>query len=153
MDKAGNARFRNDPTSPVMGDTWRLNGPIQAGSASDRGGLRTGDSFPTTTPWMRSVPLDPARDWPPFSVWEGDLRQGEDVVVLLPTIWEWDPGQNTLQGWLKWAYATVDKLGPKAAELIGGNPKAVIDAVSLGLTSSSPCRSATRKAARSACVT
>lgn len=92
VDKSGNQLFSNQPTSPVMGDTWGQNGRIQAGSGGDRGGLRTGDSFPSNTPWRRAVPLDEDRDWPPTVIWEGELVSGENVALITPTIWEWDPG-------------------------------------------------------------
>ncbi|MCA1643362.1 MAG: hypothetical protein LC785_15765, partial [Acidobacteria bacterium] len=39
--------------SQVMGDTNGYAYRVKAGSASDRGGIKSGDSFPDSTPWMR----------------------------------------------------------------------------------------------------
>ena len=132
LDKDGKELFQNQPTSPVMGDTRNLPGRVRAGSASTEGGLMTGDSFPTATPWYRSS-VDPNQDWPPMSVWEGDLVSGENVAVITPTIWEWDPGGNAFVGWIQWANSTTQKLGAKAKELLGASGASVVDAVSLGL--------------------
>ena len=133
VDKSGNQLFSNQPTSPVMGDTWGQNGRIQAGSGGDRGGLRTGDSFPSNTPWRRAVPLDEDRDWPPTVIWEGELVSGENVALITPTIWEWDPGGDFFSGWLRWGNEQLQAIAPKVKELTGGTGAVVVDAVSLGL--------------------
>lgn len=116
--------------SPVLGDTNQHNGRIRAGSASNKGGLRTGDTFPTSTPWARSA-LN-GLDYPPCSVWQGSLTRGEDVVLVTPTIWEWDPGTHFLQGWARWGADTVAKMKNRLPDLLAPG-KPVIDALSLGL--------------------
>ena len=83
--KADGSVVYESQTTPVMGDTWRLPGRIQAGSASDRGGLTAGDSFPTLTPWVRTVPLSIARDYPPFAVWERLSRSSWNLRWRSPT--------------------------------------------------------------------
>jgi hypothetical protein len=132
----GQVIFSSQPTTPVMGDVNNLNGRVLAGTASPLGGLRTGDSFPTATPQIRTIPLDPARDYPPFAVWEGDLEQGGNVVFITPAIWEWDPGGNLFEGWLQWHKNTDAAFGQKAKEIYAGNWPAIgwiFDAVSLGI--------------------
>src|SRR6266566_596669 len=57
LDKNGQVLYKDEPTSPVMGDTSNLPGRVQAGTASTLGGLKTGDSYPPGTPWMQTVPL------------------------------------------------------------------------------------------------
>jgi hypothetical protein len=48
-----------------MGDTWQLPNRIQAGSASDRGGIISGDKFPPVAkPWERTGGLNDLR-FPP----------------------------------------------------------------------------------------
>lgn len=76
--------------SIVVGDVNNHPERGQAGSASAKGGLRTGDKFPPATaqPWARGAAL--ARDRAPMQIWEGTLTQGVDGVVILPTVWEWD---------------------------------------------------------------
>jgi hypothetical protein len=88
---------RRSLNSSVMGDTNNYGSPsrIQAGSASGMGGLRTADNFPTNEPW--SFAGAPRTDQPPMLLWEGDLRRGQDLVVIIPTIWEWDGGNPQLR--------------------------------------------------------
>lgn len=77
--------------SRVMGDInrsdWRTT-RVQAGKASDLGGVQTGDNFPGNAPWARSS--EPQGDRLPMLLWEGDLFEGGNTVVVIPTIWEWD---------------------------------------------------------------
>lgn len=127
---APSGSYFNEASSPVLGDVNGHNGRIRAGSASDRGGLRTGDSFPTSTPWVRQGLND--QEYPPCSVWQGRLTQGEDVVLLTPTIWEWDPGDSVVRGWLKWGAETAAKIKDRLPDLLGP-VKPIVDAVSLGL--------------------
>ena len=93
----GELTLRRSLVSVLMGDVNNQNNPprIQAGSASDRGGLRTGDRFPTNEPWM--LGSEPTSDRPPMLLWEGQLRQGRDLVIIVPTIWEWDGGNVALR--------------------------------------------------------
>jgi hypothetical protein len=132
----GSVVYENQATTPVMGDTWRLPGRIQAGSASDLGGLKAGDSFPTSTPWVRTTPLSNARDYPPYTVWEGDLREGEDITFITPAIFEYDDGPGLLERFVDWHVQTDSAFGTKAKEIwtkpfpwIGW----IFDAVSLGI--------------------
>ncbi len=78
--------------SKVHGDrnaeAWSLaNSPtvrIKAGSASILGGLKTGDEHraqPGTVPNTIAFPL---------LVWEGSLRESEQQLVVVPTVWEVD---------------------------------------------------------------
>jgi hypothetical protein len=63
--------------------------PRRGGSASSRGGLQTGDGFPTRTPWQRSVPYTtglPATT-PPTIYFEGELVQNRNAALIIPSIW------------------------------------------------------------------
>jgi hypothetical protein len=86
----------NDRTS-VMGDTNGFPVRVLAGSASSLGGLRTGDSFPTSTPWQQSGDL--MFDRPPMKLFEGTLTEGKTGVAITPTIWEWDGGTDMFNSW------------------------------------------------------
>jgi hypothetical protein len=133
-DSAGNITLNFDSESELMGDTWQLPGRVQAGSASDRGGIVTGDKFPSARPWQRSGPLNIDRV-PPYMIWEGELPEGQ-MVMLTPTIWEWDPGAGFWDGWLSWQVATNEKYGTRAKEIFGKIWPVTIpifDAVSLGI--------------------
>lgn len=91
---------RNQPgaESRVMGDSNGRPDRIRAGSGHNifggNGGFKDGDSFPTTTPWLRTVA--PQGDRPPLFVWEGQLARDDNALVLIPSIWEWDDGPTTL---------------------------------------------------------
>ena len=92
---AGAQSVKQTIKSIVLGDMNNQSGRGQAGSASAKGGLRTGDKFPAATaqPWARGSAL--ATERPPMLLWEGTLTQGVDGVEILPTIWEWDsPAQS-----------------------------------------------------------
>ncbi len=123
--------------TPVMGDTWNLPNRVQAGSAwGGRGGIISGDAFPTRNPWIQSPPPQTDRNWPPYKVWEGNLTQGDDAVFITPTIWEWDPGQDAWSGLIDWFKKTDDKFGEKAKAIITSQFPAsgwIVEAVSLGI--------------------
>ncbi|HEV2922049.1 MAG TPA: hypothetical protein VG673_22845, partial [Actinomycetota bacterium] len=52
----------------LMGDTWQLPNRIQAGSASDRGGIISGDKFPPVAkPWERTGGLNDRSNTPVHS--------------------------------------------------------------------------------------
>ena len=94
----GNVVLRRSLISVLMGDVNEQFEPprVRAGSASDMGGLRTGDRFPTNEPWnLSATPRRPDRL--PMVLWEGELRQSWDLAIIIPTIWEWDGGNAQLR--------------------------------------------------------
>jgi hypothetical protein len=101
----------NDRTK-IMGDTNGFSDRVLAGSASSLGGLRTGDAFPTSTPWQRSG--DIMFDRPPIKLYEGPLTEGKTGVAITPTIWEWDGGTDMFNSW---GQLIVDN-GPEIAQAV-----------------------------------
>ena len=93
----GNLTERQSLQSVILGDVNFQNNPprIRAGSASQVGGLRTGDRYPTNEPWNVSGAL--RTDRLPMLLWEGELTTERDLVVLIPTIWEWDGGNTEMR--------------------------------------------------------
>lgn len=91
---------RHSGRSRVLGEVndedWRTS-RVRAGSASDGGGLQTGDDFPSREPWRRTT--EPQEDRLPMLMWEGELIEGENAVVVIPTIWEWDGDDQLIQSW------------------------------------------------------
>lgn len=86
--------------SRVMGDPTGRPARVAAGSArpgfftpGSVGGLMTGDSFPTGTPWVLSGA--PTTDRAPMLLFDGVLADGQ-VLVLSPTVWEQD-GPNPVR--------------------------------------------------------
>jgi len=96
-------------TSRVMGDTSGFAKREQAGTASRAGGLRSGDNYPTNTPWLRNG--KPRPDELPMIVWEGEFRDSAPPmsVIIIPTIWEWDePGAGEFaQAWDQRLYPSM----------------------------------------------
>jgi hypothetical protein len=116
-------------------------------------GIASGDMFPGDPPWLRSHPYDPnPSDVPSLLIWEGDLvtdwegdhtdywvgRQvtHENMVFITPTIWERDPGEDAMNGWVDWLVRSEERFGQQARETVKGLwPQAlpVLEAVSLGI--------------------
>ena len=78
----------------IMGDTNGWSGRLRAGSRSTRGGLTTGDQYPSSNPWQYSGRT--YSDRLPELVWQGTLRRGGDGVLITPSIWEWDRSGDDL---------------------------------------------------------
>ncbi|MGY1809082.1 hypothetical protein ACI8AF_17060 [Blastococcus sp. SYSU D00669] len=128
----------SERTTPIMGDTWRLDNRVQAGSASDRGGLRTGDRFPTTVaPWLPPIPTSATRDYPPYVIWEGELPDdGSRSVLIVPSLLEYDLGRDFWTEALNVVKQIDDTFGQRAKAAFSTLfPVAapVFDAVSVGI--------------------
>lgn len=102
--------------SKLMGDTNRAPGRIRAGSRSSEGGLKTGDRFPDAEPWKRK--RAPQGDELPMAIFEGKLRQGEDAVVIIPSIIEWDNAPDYLLGFAD----GVAKVASEVLPFFAGKP-------------------------------
>ncbi len=66
---------------------------IQGGYATNRGGFKTGDGFPTQdNPWRRTLPYSTGAPGtiPPTVYFEDELIQHRNAGVIIPTIWEID---------------------------------------------------------------
>ncbi|MFL5402470.1 MAG: hypothetical protein ACJ8BF_06595 [Gemmatimonadales bacterium] len=82
----------------TIGDANGFPDRLAAGSASGAGGLMTGNSFPNQPdPWNRHGNL--SFDRLPLLLWEGNLLQGQSVVVITPTVWEWDGEPRVFNWW------------------------------------------------------
>jgi hypothetical protein len=112
-DKEGNLLQRPyaDQTD-TMGDTNGFPARVQAGSRSDKGGLRTDDAFPTSRPWDTNTPIH--ETYPRMLLFEGTLVDGETGVAITPTIWEWDGNKDILQVWGD----TMSENGPEIAKAL-----------------------------------
>jgi hypothetical protein len=85
--------------SRVMGDANGRSDRVNAGSsppnliAPTTGGLRTGDTFPSSTPWRLATA--PTADRAPMLLFDGDLASGQTLTIV-PTFWEWDGPDDLL---------------------------------------------------------
>ena len=141
VSKTGQTLLSSEPMSRVMGDTnrWDWMPPasgyrIRAGSASRLGGVMSGDRFPSLTPWIRTSPI--SADRPTFLVFQGELVQGQNGVVIAPTIWEWDGPPNFLNGWLTAIEDNGAQIAGAVMDIVGGKSGAgnyVRDGLAVGL--------------------
>jgi hypothetical protein len=79
-----------------MGDTNGFSNRVQAGTATLRGGLKSGDEYPYHNPWLRQTGLQYTH--PPMRVWQG-LLMPDRAVVITPTLFEWDGGNDMFNTW------------------------------------------------------
>jgi len=93
---------------------------IQAGSASPHGGLLTGDKLPSGDPTQISGPV--TTTMLPLLAFDGTLTEGQDDVLIFPSIWEVDHGNGTVYSdWL--SKIPLMRLGKyEAPDPIQGNP-------------------------------
>jgi hypothetical protein len=116
--------------SKVFGDANGFPDRVPQGRASDVGGLMTGDVVPFGWDEQMILP-SPNPGWFPLVLWEGSLANGEDALVLRPTIWEWDGDHAGLNYWLNvvtrdpagtWNYAPLQETvaSPSISEVRGG---------------------------------
>jgi hypothetical protein len=133
MNGAGQKVYEDQPTSLTMGDVNGQPGRIRAGTASRQGGIRANDTFPDATPWIPNEPPSPDRRYPPMTVWENDLTQGQDVVLIAPALWEYDGGKDAWGDWVAWGQQTLSSVGPKLLALIGEKSKVIFEAAEIAL--------------------
>lgn len=88
-------------TSKMYGDVSGFSYRVRAGTAGSTGGLATGNSVGAAT--------TPGGEFP-MVLWEGPLVQGKNVLVVIPTIWEWDDNPELFGNWLTGRHAMLDRL-------------------------------------------
>jgi hypothetical protein len=98
VDSSGNQLRRSlGSFGPVFG---QLNssrpGSIQAGGATATGGLVSGDSYPGGAPWIGGGLTPTVGDAFPHVFYEGVIYSGLTVLVVFPSLWEWDAGADSL---------------------------------------------------------
>ena len=114
LDKNANAIVPGQPLrSRPMGDVNNQPGRIQAGTASSMGGIKSYDNVPSAMPWAMNG--TPQSDALPLAVWQGQLVQGQNAVVITPSIWEWDGPQDVVSAYWNW-WKDVMHSGMKTAQ-------------------------------------
>ena len=80
--------------SAIHGDViyWPAPARVARGSASNMGGLKTGDVIPV-------VGQMGTGGWSDFVLWEGLLTDGVDEIVVAPMLWESDEHTEVFQSW------------------------------------------------------
>lgn len=126
VDRDGAVQLQGEAQSRVMGsvngDEWRRT-RVHAGRADRFGGVRTGDDIPSSPAYApvfnprEGIPLNPEL---PFLVFEGDLVQGLNAVVIVPTMWEVDGGGNLWPRFQTAINAAAPAIITAGATLAGG---------------------------------
>ncbi|WP_156826931.1 hypothetical protein [Geopsychrobacter electrodiphilus] len=82
--------------SLVVGNNKKVPGAIRGGSATKNGGFRSGDVYPGSPPYAAPGAYP---DRIPLVVWEGELVEGGNVVVIEPTLWEKRGSESIFRLW------------------------------------------------------
>jgi hypothetical protein len=133
VDATGKTLLASHATSRQMGDTNGFRQRVQAGSASDKGGLLSGDSFPTNPARPASGVL--TADQPPMLLIEVDLVQGQNAVAVTPSMWEWDGPQSLFNTWVDAIAANGSAIAQGVATVITGAapPGPVVQGIDKGI--------------------
>lgn len=87
----------------VMGDTNGFPDRLRTGTASDAGGIQTGDFVPSSAAVALQPGVATTNDRFPLLVWEGELRDSSDLLVIAPVLFSWNKAGegpwNTWSGW------------------------------------------------------
>jgi hypothetical protein len=78
----------------VHGQVMQGTDRVAAGSATANGGLVGGDNYPSAS--SNAAGGDQTF---PFLVWDGTLKNNQDAVVLLPSLWESDNDDENFDDW------------------------------------------------------
>lgn len=111
---------------PVFGDTNNHPTYRRAGSASDRGGLRTGDPFPVARPWEGRIPPGPGYGFPSI-LFEGELRPLQNAAVIIPSLWESDGNQELFRPYLDSIARAQPSIRDYVAEIVS-SPRMISNA-------------------------
>ena len=138
VDREGTPLLADEISSRTLGDINGYTARVAAGRANGvggAGGLLDGDSYPAEPPYVRTMQPNPARRYPPWVLWEGNLVQGDDALVVAPTIWEWDGGRDAFGDWSAWLPTPVKKIGDEVKKYTKGGTIAdlIIESVQAGL--------------------
>ena len=113
---------------------------MRAGTAWKNGGLRAGDQFPAAGPFNQKAAFVDRQL--PLRLWEGELVEGQNAVIITPMLWEHDGTAiaDAVTSWMNFARDFNTKLAESKAidALIAGTgsgiPGMVIDVAPLAPT-------------------
>ena len=107
--------------TPTFGDVWNFPARVQAGTASQKGGIWAGNEYPAAVALVSQLQPPTVANLP-YLLWEGELTEITGLVILSPAIWESDlddrlvpvfetfqtaaagnvPYRNEFQGYVPW---------------------------------------------------
>ena len=72
---------------------------VKGGTATQDGGFAQNDVFPAVADPSKTYGAAPTENTFPFLVWDGPLTDGQDAVVILPSMWEFDGFPDGFNKW------------------------------------------------------
>ncbi len=85
----------------LFGDVTNLPGRVKAGTLSQNGGLKSGDAYPLSGGGTMP-PVTPEANTVPMLLWEGQLTNDVDLLLIAPSVWESDGNDAALSDWSHW---------------------------------------------------
>ena len=135
IDRAHDVQVPAAVRTKVFGDVngFRPDERVRAGNASDKGGIQNGNAVPYENPWQRRGAGLPDRL--PWTVWEGELVDGENAVTMIIALWEYDGGKDAYGDWVRWTQSVAQALKKSTAfqQLVGEKGKFIVELSDLGL--------------------
>ena len=89
--------------------------PAWNSADGEPGGFLNGDTYPTADPAVGRAVAPRSYDLP-LAIWEGDLTEGGDSIVVIPTIWEWD-GFNATASERRWEASVEPAVAARMADI------------------------------------
>ena len=89
----GSLRSTRMARTPTFGDVHNFPARVRAGSASQTGGIVPRDQYPAPVELVSQLQPATANNLP-YLLWEGELTEIDNAVVLSPAIWESDGGDE-----------------------------------------------------------
>lgn len=89
----GSLRSSRMTRTPTFGDRHNFPERVQAGSASPQGGIMPNDRYPAAAQLVSQLQPVTTNNLP-FLLWEGELTEIDNAVILSPAIWESDGGDE-----------------------------------------------------------
>lgn len=100
--------------TPTFGDRHNFPARVQAGSASPSGGVMPNDRYPAEAQLISQ--LQPATNNNlPYLLWEGELTEIDNAVILSPAIWESDEGDELVPSFTNFQTAMATDVAYRAA--------------------------------------
>lgn len=97
--QTGALLFRAHGNTLVHGDVNNLPNRIQAGTFSAAGGLQASDAFPAGNPYGSAGASTAGTQSLPLLVFNGQLTNSLEMVLIAPAIWESDRNDTPYQTW------------------------------------------------------
>ncbi len=107
--QGGSYQSHNIKSTKLIGHTNKFPGALKGGTATKNGGFRNGDVYPGSIPYFATGVYN---DRLPLLVWEGELEEGGDIVVIEPALWEKRNGESILRAWQQNAPQNIGNLYP-----------------------------------------